>query len=184
MRQSCRYCTKSPTITLRFDVVAVTISTRPYKALNEQKHAITVYGINQPRPVSTTRTRLRLQASRNHLPRLKLSQEITSINTGRRNPFVLLVRTAVLYWCSGGQGRRRSVAGERILCRHAFVARKRANVTPSRVEALHTLVFEDICPGANRSLGQAKKGSGGTARNVPPRYPAVINPTPIKCLSL
>jgi hypothetical protein len=67
---------------------------RPSKRSNEQKHAIGVWDGTDKRPVGLLSVASPKLVDLG-LPRLKLSQEIASINTGR-SPFVVLVRTAVL----------------------------------------------------------------------------------------
>lgn len=72
--------------------------------------------------------------------------------------------------------------GKRILCRHPFVARKRAAVTPSMVEQLDVLVFENgyVVPGANRTFQQAKDAIARQLRTIRPDILRYINPTPYK----
>jgi nicotinate phosphoribosyltransferase len=71
--------------------------------------------------------------------------------------------------------------GKRILCRHPFVARKRAAVTPSMVEQLDVLVFENgHVTGANRTFLQAKDAVAHQLRTIRPDILRYINPTPYK----
>lgn len=173
---------------LALEVVASNdINEAVLKALNEQKHAITVYGIG------TNLVTCQLQPALgcvyklveiSGLPRLKLSQEITKVLIpGKKKPFRLFGKDGhPLLDVMVGKDEDDPVPGERILCRHPFVARKRANVTPSRVEALHRLVFDNgkVVPGANRSLGQAKKAVEEQLETFRPDILRYINPTPYK----
>jgi hypothetical protein len=55
---------------------------------NEQNMQSRCMESDQPRDLWARLPQLRLQLVKSSLPRLKLSQEITKVNTGRRNPFV------------------------------------------------------------------------------------------------
>jgi nicotinate phosphoribosyltransferase len=173
---------------LTLDVVASNdINEAVLKALNEQKHAITVYGIGtnlvtcQAQPALGCVYKLVEISGK---PRLKLSQEIAKVLIpGMKKPFRLFGKDGCpLLDVMVGKDEGDPVAGERILCNHPFVARKRVNVTPSHVEALHTLVFDHgkVVPGANRSLGDAKKAVEEQLKTLRPDILRYINPTPYK----
>ena len=72
--------------------------------------------------------------------------------------------------------------GTRILCRHPFIGRKRAAVTPTKVDQLDVLVFDKgkIVPGANRSFAEAKEAVAQQLKTVRPDILRYINPTPYK----
>jgi nicotinate phosphoribosyltransferase len=173
---------------LALDVVASNdINEAVLHALNEQKHAITVYGIGtnlvtcQAQPALGCVYKLVEISGK---PRLKLSQEIAKVLIpGMKKPFRLFGKDGCpLLDVMVGRDEDDPVAGERILCRHPFVARKRAAVTPSRVETLHTLVFDHgkVVPDANRSLGQAKQAVAQQLETFRPDILRYINPTPYK----
>jgi nicotinate phosphoribosyltransferase len=173
---------------LTLDVVASNdINERVLHALNEQKHAITVYGIGtnlvtcQAQPALGCVYKLVEISGK---PRLKLSQEIAKVLIpGMKKPFRLFGKDGCpLLDVMVGRDEDDPVAGERILCRHPFVARKRAAVTPSRVEALHTLVFDHgkVVPDTNRSLVQAKTAVAEQLETFRPDILRYINPTPYK----
>jgi nicotinate phosphoribosyltransferase len=170
------------------DVVASNdINEAVLKALNEQKHGITVYGIGtnlvtcQAQPALGCVYKLVEISGK---PRLKLSQEITKVLIpGMKKPFRLFGKDgSPLLDVMVGKDEADPVAGERLLCRHPFVERKRAAVTPSHVEPLHTLVFDQgvVVAGANRSLGEARRAVEEQLKSLRPDMLRYINPTPYK----
>jgi nicotinate phosphoribosyltransferase len=117
-------------------------------------------------------------------PRMKLSQEISKVLipgrkkvfrlTGKDERFILDIMIA--------HHEKDPVMGERIICRHPFIERKRAAVTPSRVEQLDALVFDGgkVMPGAQRTLDDAKQALMVQLRSIRPDILRYINPTPYK----
>jgi len=156
-------------------------------ALNKQKHAITVYGIGtnlvtcQAQPALGCVYKLVEICGK---PRMKLSQEITKVLIpGLKKPFRLFGKDgSPLLDVMVGEAEGDPVQGERLLCRHPFIARKRLFVTPSRVEPLHVIVFQDgkVVPNANRSLPQAKEVVAQQLERLRPDIMRYINPTPYK----
>jgi len=156
-------------------------------AINKQDNAITVYGIGtnlvtcQAQPALGCVYKLVEISGK---PRMKLSQEINKVLipgrkkayrlTGKDGRFILDVMVA--------HHEDAPVAGERILCRHPFVSRKRAAVTPTKVEQLDVLVFDKgkIVPGGNRSYDEAKAAVAQQLKTVRPDILRYINPTPYK----
>jgi nicotinate phosphoribosyltransferase len=156
-------------------------------ALNKQDHAITMYGIGtnlvtcQAQPALGGVYKL---VELDGKPRIKLSQDISKVLIpGRKKVFrltgkdgKLLLDVMLLHNESIPK------VGERILCRHPFIERKRAAVTPSMVNELHVIVYQDGCivPNANRTNEQAKvyvQQQLHTIRSDILRY---TNPTPYK----
>jgi nicotinate phosphoribosyltransferase len=156
-------------------------------AMNKQEHAITTYGIGtnlvtcQAQPALGCVYKLVEISGK---PRMKLSQEISKVLipgrkkvfrlTGKDERFILDIMIA--------HHEKDPVMGERILCRHPFIERKRAAVTPSRVEQLDVLVFDggNVMPGAHRSLDDAKQALMVQLRSIRPDILRYINPTPYK----
>jgi nicotinate phosphoribosyltransferase len=72
--------------------------------------------------------------------------------------------------------------GQRIMCRHPFVSRKRAIVTPTVVERLECLVYDHgrVVPGANRTLQEARANVQHELASIRPDILQYTNPTPYK----
>ena len=156
-------------------------------AINKQDNAITVYGIGtnlvtcQAQPALGCVYKLVEISGK---PRMKLSQEINKVLipgrkkayrlTGKDGRFILDVMVA--------HHENEPLPGTRILCRHPFVGRKRAAVTPTKVDQLDVLVFDkgNIVPGANRSFAEAKEAVAQQLKTVRPDILRYINPTPYK----
>jgi nicotinate phosphoribosyltransferase len=156
-------------------------------ALNKQDHAITTYGIGtnlvtcQAQPALGCVYKLVEISGK---PRMKLSQEISK---------VLIPGRKKTYRLTGQDGRmildvmvahheKELVAGQRIICRHPFVGRKRAAVTPTKVEQLDVLVFDQgkILQGANRTFEEAKQAVSCQLKWIRQDILRYINPTPYK----
>jgi nicotinate phosphoribosyltransferase len=113
------------------DVVASNdINEAVLKALNEQKHGITVYGIGANlvtcQAQEPTLSCVYKLVEISHKPRLKSSQEITKVLIpGMKKPFRLFGKDgSPLLNVMVGKDEADPVAGERLLCRHPFVERK------------------------------------------------------------
>lgn len=130
--------------------------------LNERDHGITIYGIGtnlvtcQKQPALGCVFKL---VEINGKPRIKLSQEVGKVLIpGNKNVYRLFGKKGypILDLIQTKEEIEPSV-GERVVCRDPFVAQKRVAVTPTRVEPLLSLVFENgkVVPGANRNLQEA-----------------------------
>jgi nicotinate phosphoribosyltransferase len=156
-------------------------------ALSKQDHAITMYGIGtnlvtcQKQPALGCVYKLVEIAG---IPRIKLSQDISKVLIpGQKKVFrftgkdgKLLLDVMLLHHEPD------PVAGARILCRHPFVERKRAAVTPSHVEELHVVIYENgrVISGANRSFEEAKSSVQQQLRTLRSDILRYTNPTPYK----
>ena len=156
-------------------------------ALNKQNHAITMYGIGtnlvtcQAQPALGCVYKLVEIAGR---PRMKLSQDIAKVIVpGQKKAYRLTGKDGCpILDVMVGADEPSPVVGERILCRHPFVPRKRAAVIPSQVDPLHHLVFEKgkVVPGASRSLTEAREAVREQLKTIRPDILRYINPTPYK----
>jgi len=180
-------CAKRPFFSELTIVASNDINEEILHAINKQDHAITTYGIGtnlvtcQAQPALGCVYKLVEISGK---PRMKLSQEINKVLipgrkkayrlTGKDGRFILDVMVA--------HHEDAPVAGERILCRHPFISRKRAAVTPTKVEQLDVLVFDKgkIVPGGNRSFAEAKEAVTQQLKTVRPDILRYINPTPYK----
>jgi len=156
-------------------------------AINKQDHAITAYGIGtnlvtcQAQPALGCVYKLVEISGK---PRMKLSQDIQKVLipgrkkayrlTGKDGRFILDVMVA--------HHEEAPKPGERILCRHPFVSRKRAAVTPSKIDQLDVLVFDkgNIIPGGNRTFAEAKEAVAQQIKTIRPDILRYIHPTPYK----
>lgn len=156
-------------------------------ALNKQDHAITTYGIGtnlvtcQAQPALGCVYKLVEISGK---PRMKLSQEISKVLIpGRKKAYRLVGKDGRLILdVMVAHNEKEPVAGDRILCRHPFVERKRAAVTPTKVERLDILVFDCgvIVPGGNRTFEEAKQAVGRELKTIRSDILRYINPTPYK----
>ena len=156
-------------------------------ALNKQEHAITMYGIGtnlvtcQAQPALGGVYKL---VEIDNRPRIKLSQDISK---------VLIPGRKRVYRLSGKDGKLLldvmllhdeppPKVGERFICRHPFIERKRAAVTPSKVDELHVVVYQGgrIIPRANRSYEEAIAIVPHQLAMVRSDILRYINPTPYK----
>lgn len=156
-------------------------------AIAKEPHAITSYGIGTNLVTCEAQPALGCVYKLVEIdgrPRMKLSQELGK---------VLIPGRKKAYRLYGEDGRpildvmvraseQAPTVGQRILCRHPFDQIKRAAVTPSRVETLHKLVFDNghVVPGANRSLEQARKAVEQGLSTIRPDILRYVNPTPYK----
>jgi len=119
-------------------------------SLNQQGHEIDVFGIGTNLVTCQAQPALgcvyKLVEVRG-LPRIKLSQEIDKVNLpGRKLGYRLYNAegTPVIDYLTVDNGKDyEPKAGERFLCRHPFLEHKRAYITPSRVEPLYRVYFEN-----------------------------------------
>ncbi|KAI2490371.1 nicotinate phosphoribosyltransferase [Fragilaria crotonensis] len=120
-------------------------------ALNKQGHAITVFGIGtnlvtcQAQPALGCVFKLVEIDGR---PRMKLSQDIEKVLIpGKKKPYRLYgVDGWPLLDLLVRSEEEIPQVGQRLMCRHPFVERKRAVVTPKKVEALHHVFYQNGRP--------------------------------------
>ena len=156
-------------------------------AINKEDHAITTYGIGtnlvtcQAQPALGCVYKLVEVSGK---PRMKLSQEITKVLIpGKKKPYRLYGKDGrPLLDVLLSHDEPEPQAGHRILCRHPFDERKRAAVTPSSVEPLHVLIFENgkVIPHANRTFDEARKAVLDELERIRPDILRFVNPTPYK----
>jgi nicotinate phosphoribosyltransferase len=157
-------------------------------ALNKQDHAITHYGIGtnlvtcQAQPALGCVYKL---VEINGKPRMKLSQDIEKVLIpGKKKAYRLYshVNKEPMLDILVQHDEEAPQAGQRILCRHPFTERKLAAATPSFVEPLHSLVFDNgrIVPGANRTSEEARTAIQEQLKLIRPDILRYINPTPYK----
>lgn len=156
-------------------------------ALSKQEHAITVYGIGtnlvtcQAQPALGCVYKL---VEIEHKPRMKLSQEISK---------VLIPCKKKLYRLYGKDSKpildllmkndeAEPVLHQKIMCRHPFISRKRAIVTPSKIVRLDRIVYENgiYIENSNYTLQQAKYNVIHELNNIRPDILRYMNPTPYK----
>jgi nicotinate phosphoribosyltransferase len=158
-------------------------------ALNKQDHAITHYGIGtnlvtcQAQPALGCVYKL---VEINGSPRMKLSQDIAKVLIpGRKKAYRLFSHTLdePMLDIMLSHDEAPPKAGEKILCRHPFIEHKRAAATPSRVEPLHSLVFDlgrVVVADANRTNEEARTAIQDQLQRIRPDILRYINPTPYK----
>ena len=154
-------------------------------AINKQQHAITVYGIGtnlvtcQAQPALGCVYKLVEIDGR---PRMKLSQDISKVLIpGRKKPYRLIGKDGIpILDLMVSHDEAEPQPGERILCRHPFVERKRAAVTPTEVVPLHALVFDNGRVIENRSLDEARAVVLEQLQRIRPDILRYVNPTPYK----
>ena len=156
------------------------------QSLNKQGHAVTVFGIGtnlvtcQAQPALGCVYKLVEISGR---PRIKLSEDIDKVLIpGEKHPYRLYgVHGKPLLDVLISQGENPPVAGERVLCRHPFIERKRAAVTSSKVVPLHHVVFANgkvtMQP---PTLDETKQYVADQLNLVRPDILRYINPTPYK----
>jgi len=116
-------------------------------ALSKQPHALTSFGIGtnlvtcQAQPALGCVYKL---VEINGKPRIKLSQDIIKVTIpGKKNIYRLYgAKNEPILDLLVGDKDEIPVAGKKILCRHPFMAQKRALVLPSKVESLLNVVFD------------------------------------------
>ena len=171
----------------RLDIVASNdINEEVLHALNKQGHAITVFGIGtnlvtcQAQPALGCVYKL---VEIHGMPRMKLSQDIEKVLIpGRKKPYRLygvdgwpLLDLLVL----ANEDVPR--VGQRFVCRHPFIERKRAAVTASRIVPLHHVVYQNGLPtNATPRMEETAAYVEEQLSNVRPDILRPINPTPYK----
>ncbi|XP_018351957.1 PREDICTED: nicotinate phosphoribosyltransferase-like isoform X1 [Trachymyrmex septentrionalis] len=117
-------------------------------SLNEQSHKIDCFGIGTHLVTCQRQPALGCvykMVEINNKPRIKLSQEVEKVTIpGRKaayrlygsNGYALIDLLQVIT-------EDPPQVMQKVLCRHPFQQRKRANVTPSRVESLHKIYWKD-----------------------------------------
>ena len=156
-------------------------------SLNDQEHAITIYGIGtnlvtcQAQPALGCVYKL---VEINGQPRIKLSQEIGKIVIpGKKRAFRLAgADDCPILDLMVGPADPDPVVGERILCRHPLLAHKRAAVVPSQVHALHQVVLERglVVPTKVRTLAEAQTAVQEQLASFRQDILRPQNPTPYK----
>ena len=156
-------------------------------SLGEEKHAINIFGIGtnlvtcQRQPALGCVYKL---VEIDGQPRMKLSQEIEKVLIPQRKeafrlyskegePILDLMKTIE---------EPTPIEGRAVICRHPFNERKRALVTPSRVEQLHFKVFANkaIVQGANNTLEEARESVQQSLKVFRSDILRGSNPTPYK----
>jgi nicotinate phosphoribosyltransferase len=170
------------------DIVASNdINESVLNSINKQGHAITIFGIGtnlvtcQAQPALGCVYKLVEISGK---PRIKLSQEIEKVLIpGRKQPFRLIGQSGLplldLMIC---HGEKPPVAGERYLCRHPFIERKRAAVTASKVLPLHHVVFTNgqVTEGAMPDFEVTRQYVTEQLKYTRPDILRYVNPTPYK----
>jgi nicotinate phosphoribosyltransferase len=117
-------------------------------------------------------------------PRMKLSEDIAKVLIpGKKTPYRLYGKDKrPILDIMLSQTAPPPKPGERILCRHPFDDRRRVYVTPSRVESIQVLVFDQgrPVPGANRTNEEATGAIMDQLQHFRPDILRYINPTPYK----
>jgi nicotinate phosphoribosyltransferase len=169
------------------DIVASNdINEEVLHALNKQGHAITLFGIGtnlvtcQAQPSLGCVFKL---VEINGVPRIKLSQDLEKVLIpGQKKAFRLYGVNGwplfdLLLRCDEPEPE----VGKRVMCRHPFIERKRANVTASKIEHLHHVVYQN---GDRKiqfpTLEETKAYVEQQLNNLRSDHLRPINPTPYK----
>jgi nicotinate phosphoribosyltransferase len=158
-------------------------------SLKQHGHAITAFGIGTHLVTCLRQPALGCVYKLVEIdgaPRIKLSEDVEKVTIpGRKRAFRLYTKNgpAVVDVMLGVDEAPPEV-GERILCRHAFVASKRAYVQPARVENLHHLVWDGkeggVPAGVDVSLAAARERCGESIKHMRSDHLRYSNPTPYK----
>lgn len=151
-------------------------------SLNQQGHEIDVFGIGthlvtcQAQPALGCVYKL---VEINGRPCIKLSQDSIKITIpGKKKAYRLYGKDGIALLDVMAEDHEMVDASQEILCRHPFDETKRAMVKPTRVEALHELVWDGIRPhfpeGAGRMFVLEQLSS------FRPDHLRLLNPTPYK----
>jgi len=155
-------------------------------SLNEQGHKIDCFGIGthlvtcQKQPALGCVFKL---VELNGQPRMKLSQDVSKVTIpGRKDAYRLYGESGhILIDLLQKWDEDPPETGKKVLCRHPFEESKRAFVTPSRVERLYKIYWQNgkICePLPNmQEMRERVKNSMKTLR---PDIKRNLNPTPYK----
>jgi len=156
-------------------------------SLAQQGHEIDVFGIGtnlitcQSQPALGAVFKL---VQINDKARIKLSEDISKVTLPARKDAYRLFSSAKIpvvdLLVLGGS--EPPAVGERILCQHPFIERKRAFVVPSQVEPLHELVWD----GPNRvvydfpSMEEIRLRARESLKHMRKDHLRPLNPTPYK----
>jgi nicotinate phosphoribosyltransferase len=158
-------------------------------SLNQHGHAITAFGIGTHLVTCLRQPALGCVYKLVEIdgaPRIKLSEDVEKVTIpGRKQAYRLYTKNGppVVDIMLGADEPPPEVDA-RILCRHAFVASKRAYVQPARVEKLHHLVWDGAQGGVPNdvdvSLGAARRRCGVSMKQMRSDHLRYSNPTPYK----
>mmetsp|Transcript_9119 Transcript_9119/g.14038 ORF Transcript_9119/g.14038 Transcript_9119/m.14038 type:complete len:567 (+) Transcript_9119:115-1815(+) len=156
-------------------------------ALNKEGHAITLFGIGTNLVTCQAQPALgcvyKLVEIKDE-PRIKLSQDIAKVLIpGRKKTYRLYGKAGFpLLDVMVRNDEEPPQANKQILCRHPFIERKRALVTPSKVVPLHEVVYDMTLGVINEPPGieSTKAYVAEQVSNVRPDILRKINPTPYK----
>ncbi|CAH1964450.1 unnamed protein product [Acanthoscelides obtectus] len=155
-------------------------------SLNEQGHKINCFGIGthlvtcQKQPALGCVYKM---VELNGYPRMKLSQDVGKVTMpGKKDPYRLYSETGdALVDLIQRSSEEPPQVNEKVLCRHPFEESKRAYVTPSKVEKLLTLYWENgnICQDLP-NLQQIKERVKHSLKTLRTDIKRNLNPTPFK----
>ncbi|MHB1131800.1 MAG: nicotinate phosphoribosyltransferase [Chloroflexota bacterium] len=155
-------------------------------ALNQQGHEINTFGIGTHLVTSQAQPALggvyKLVEVDGHA-RIKLSQDIGKVTIpGRKDAYRLFAADgSPVVDLMTQVGETAPLPGKRILCRHPFDETKRAYVTPSAVQPLHSLVWDgQPVEGSTRPLPEIRQYVLDQLKVLRPDHLRVLNPTPYK----
>ena len=157
-------------------------------SLREQGHEIDSYGIGthlvtcQAQPALGMVYKL---VEVNGQPRIKLSQDVRKVTIpGDKVPYRLIGSHGVpLLDIMVRSDEPPPQAGQRTICRHPFDEKKRAYVTPSAVQPLHTLYWDGASGGRVQpatTLSQARDHVAQQRKVIREDTLRPVNPTPYK----
>ena len=159
-------------------------------SLKQHGHAITAFGIGTHLVTCLRQPALGCVYKLVEIdgaPRIKLSEDVEKVTIpGRKRAFRLYTKNGpAVVDVMLGEDEPEPKVGSRILCRHPFVASKRAYVQPARVEKLHHLVWDGpgvggVLLGVDVSLAAARARCGESIRQMRSDHLRYSNPTPYK----
>lgn len=118
----------------------------------------------------------------NGQPRIKVSQDPGKVTIpGKKEAYRLYdTQDRPILDLMVMHGQSAPVAGKKILCRSPFDEKKRCFVTPSRVEALHELIWDGRLLSALPTLSETRARCQQQLGNVREDHLRRLNPTPYK----
>lgn len=155
-------------------------------SLNDQNHKIDCFGIGthlvtcQKQPALGCVYKL---VEINNQPRIKLSQEVAKVTIpGKKNAYRLFGKEGLaVIDIMTRDDEPPPVVGEKFLCRDPFAESKRSLATPTRVEVLYKVYWQD---GAIRqpipTLEEVRARVQESLSNLRPDHLRHLNPTPYK----
>jgi len=172
---------------VKFNIVASNdLNESTILSLNQQGHEINTYGVGTNLVTCQAQPALgavyKLVQIDNH-PRIKLSETLEKISLpGRKEAFRLFDKTGCPIFdvlaLAGGEAPQ---VGQKILCRHPFDEAKRAYVVPTKVKALHQLVWDQGNITVKfPSMDEIREYSLGQIRSLREDHIRSLNPTPYK----